>query len=378
MYRALGQSRCTIQFSVHSLDSDTSFDSTRGPYKKATRPELKASLRATGNLLESISEEPARETRDFPQKDFMQRDDFVNKELKQKQEMVNRLLRETDEKGDALKLTATEIVDLRRQVKLLQSENSNLRRQLNEEEAADVEKIVSREVERMSNEDLKGKVIKLAQMYRNERRRGEEYERLLKGAQEEMVSAYKLKAERDKLGINVERLKKANTQQEREIKKVGSYRETIRKQEIVISKLEGLLKSAMRDTQQARETALERDRYKTENLELRKQMRYTGASGEAGDEMLKQEIRRMERQIFELEHQLKSKRPMTSQGDSDMERRIIELEVELQRSELRVEGMQQEMDSNAVRFAQEMSRMQGLLAERQSLIDTMQADYEEV
>mmetsp|Transcript_19560 Transcript_19560/g.35845 ORF Transcript_19560/g.35845 Transcript_19560/m.35845 type:complete len:376 (-) Transcript_19560:716-1843(-) len=375
MYRALGQSRCTIQLSVHAVNSDTSFDGSRSPLKKPSRPDLKASLRATGTLLESISEEPARET-----KEYIRGDDFINKELRQKQEMVNRLLRETDEKSDALKLTASEIVDLRRQVKLLQSENANLRRQLNEEEAADVEKIVSREVERMSNEDLKGKVIKLAQMYRNERRRGEEYERLLKSAQEEMVSAYKLKAERDKLILDVDRVKKANTQQEREIRKVGSYRETIRKQEVVISKLEGLLKAAMRDTQQARETALERDRYKTENLELRRQVRNTGAvsGGEIGDDMLKQEVRRLERQVFELEHQLKSKRPITSQGDSDLERRMIELEVELQRSELRVDGMQQEMDANAVRFAQEMSRMQGLLAERQSLIDTMQADYEQV
>jgi hypothetical protein len=360
---------------VHSLDSESSFDDNRNAYKRATRPELKASLRATGSLLESINEEPRRESVDYAQGGG---DEFIHRELQQKQDMVHRLLRESDERGDALKLTASEIVELRRQVKLLQSENANLRRQLNVEEAADVEKIVSREVERMSNEDLKGKVIKLAQMYRNERRRGEEYERLLKGAQEDMATAYKIKAERDKLGLDIDRLKKANVQQEREVRKVGSYRETIRKQETVIGKLEGLLKQAMRDTQQARDTAMERDRFKTENLELRREMRHTGGQGQVGDEMLKQEIRRLERQVFELEHQLKSKRPVTSQGDTDMERRMIELEVELQRSELRVEGMQNEMDSNAVKFAQEMSRMQGLLAERQSLIDTMQADYEEI
>ena len=44
------------------------------------------------------------------------------------------MIKEVDDKTQALKLTGAEIVDLRRQIKMLQSENSLLRKRLAEEE----------------------------------------------------------------------------------------------------------------------------------------------------------------------------------------------------------------------------------------------------
>lgn len=44
------------------------------------------------------------------------------------------MIKEVDDKTQSLKLTGAEIVDLRRQIKMLQSENSLLRKRLAEEE----------------------------------------------------------------------------------------------------------------------------------------------------------------------------------------------------------------------------------------------------
>jgi hypothetical protein len=72
------------------------------------------------------------------------------------------MMREVDDKTQSLKLTTAEIVDLRRTIKLLQSENAILRRKLGEEESMELAHLVGKEISHMTNEELKGKVIKLA------------------------------------------------------------------------------------------------------------------------------------------------------------------------------------------------------------------------
>lgn len=109
----------------------------------------------------------------------------------------------------------------------------------------------------MSVEELKNKILKLAQAYRAERLRNEEFERTLRSANEELVSARKLKAELDGLQqVHQDRAKKLLDLQ-REIQKTSLYKDTIRKQERVIAKLEGLMERTLKDTQKARSSALE-------------------------------------------------------------------------------------------------------------------------
>lgn len=72
------------------------------------------------------------------------------------------MIRELDDKTTSLKLTTAEVVDLRRMIKLLQGENAILRRKLGEDEAMELGNLVAKEISHMSNEELKGKVIKLA------------------------------------------------------------------------------------------------------------------------------------------------------------------------------------------------------------------------
>ena len=298
--------------------------------------------------------------------------ELLSRELQQKQDLIHRLMKENDEKSDALKLTGAEIIDLRRQIKLLQSENALLRKRLHEEEEIDVRTVVSKEVERMNNEELKLKIIKIAQMYRNERGRNEEFEKVIRQAQDEVSEAYKYKAELDKLREKHEKdlhkLQKVQVQ----VDKTRMYRETIKKQEAVISKLEKLLDKTLKDSQLARESVQELERLRTENLELQKRI-IENAYGGQGNEQGKQEIRRLERLVQELKEQLRSKRPDTRDFQGDDGGDLMRLEVDLQRAELRVQAMQDEMDMNAVRFAKEIAHYKGLIAEKQSIIDTMTA-----
>jgi hypothetical protein len=48
------------------------------------------------------------------------------------------MMREVDDKGQSLKLSTAEIMDLRRTIKLLQGENAILRRKLGEEESLEL------------------------------------------------------------------------------------------------------------------------------------------------------------------------------------------------------------------------------------------------
>ena len=210
-------------------------------------------------------------------------------------------------------------------------------------------------------------------MYRNERGRNEEFEKVIKQAQEEVTEAYKYKAELDKLREKHEKdlykLQKVQVQ----IDKVRVYRDTIKKQETVISKLEKLLDKTLKDTQLARESVQELEKLRTENFELQKRIKENVFGGQGNNEQSKQEIRRLERLVQELKEQLRTKRPDTREVNEVNDVDVIRLEVDLQKAELRVQAMQDEMDMNAVKFAREIAHYKGLVAEKQSIIDTMTA-----
>jgi hypothetical protein len=72
------------------------------------------------------------------------------------------MMKEMDDKSSSLKLTTSEIVDLRRTIKMLQSENGILRKKMGDEETIELQNLVAKEVSHMTNEELKGKIIKIA------------------------------------------------------------------------------------------------------------------------------------------------------------------------------------------------------------------------
>jgi len=63
---------------------------------------------------------------------------------------------------------------------MLQSEAQILRNKLGEQETAELSNLVAKEIQGMSSEELKSKIVKLAQAYRTERLRNEEFQKALK------------------------------------------------------------------------------------------------------------------------------------------------------------------------------------------------------
>jgi len=89
------------------------------------------------------------------------------------------------------------------------------------------------------------------------------------------------------------------------------YKDTIRKQEKVIAKLEALLEKTLKDTQRARDGMLELEKLRTENLELQSALKNNQMGMRDSDEVdhLRREISLLESLVAELREELKNKRP---------------------------------------------------------------------
>ena len=88
---------------------------------------------------------------------------------------------------------------------------------------------------------------------------------------------------------------------------------------------------------------------------------------------MRREISLLESLVAELREELRNKRPMSA-GNQDWDDEKIEFEVKLQKASARIDAMQNEMTSNAAKFAKEMSKLKLIIAEKESLIETMSAD----
>jgi myosin heavy subunit len=233
---------------------------------------------------------------------------------------------------------------------MLQSENAILRKRLGkfliktpgQEEQMQVEALVTQEIHKMSLPELKSKIIKLAQAYRGERMRNEEYEKALKSAQIEISNARKLANQLDQIQKVHEEDSKKFLDLQRETQQIGLFRETIRKQEEVIKKLEGLLNKTVDESRKQKESLLELEQLRTENLKLQRELKEIVVNSNPGVigktnpaiESYRKEIKRLENQVKTLQEELNSKRPLSS-NKKEMQNEMLDLEVKLHRTQAR-------------------------------------------
>ena len=307
--------------------------------------------------------------------------DILSKELTQKQEIIHRMMKEVDDKTESLKLTGAEIVELRKQIKLLQNENQILRRRLGQEEQMQIESLVTQEIHKMSLPELKSKIIKLAQAYRGERLRNEEFEKALRQAQNEIANARKLANDLEQLQKVHEEDSEKFLNLQKETQKIGLYRETIKKQEEVITKMEGLLKKTMSENERQKDSLLELEQLRTENLKLQKEIKdfvvnsTPGVLGRGNIELekSKKEITRLQKIIDELKNDLSNKRPISAEK-KELEYEISDLEVKYQKANARISSLQKELESSAKNYAKEIAALKLILAEKEALIENMRAE----
>lgn len=288
---------------------------------------------------------------------------------------------EIDDKKESLKKTGEEIIELRKKIRLLQNENAVLKRRLGQEELLQVESLVSSEIHKMSLPELKSKIIKLAQNYRAERLRNEEYEKMLKNAQSEISNARKLGQELEEL----QRIHEADAEKylnlQRETQKLGLYRETIQKQEEVIQKTEKILKKKLSEVDRMKQNETEMEQLRTENLKLQKELKELvvhsnpGLLGKVNPELerYKSEVKRLEGVIRELQDELRSKRPISTEK-AEIHSNILDLEVKLHKANARVASLEEEIKENAIRYSQEISRLKMILSEKESIIESLRIE----
>ena len=89
---------------------------------------------------------------------------------------------------------------------------------------------------------------------------------------------------------------------------------------------------------------------------------------------LRKEVQLLENLVQELRAELKNKRPQTANANQEWEDEKIDLEVRLQKQQARVDALQQELTNTATHAAREISKLKLVIAEKESLIDTMSAD----
>jgi len=77
------------------------------------------------------------------------------------------------------------------------------------EESSQLENLISKEINSMSMQDLKNKVIKLAQAYRSEIIRNDYFEKSLKSTNIELAKNKKISNDYEDLKLNFDKLKKA-------------------------------------------------------------------------------------------------------------------------------------------------------------------------
>ena len=86
-----------------------------------------------------------------------------------------------------------------------------------QEEASQLGNLVAKEIAGMSNEDLKNKVIKLAQAYRSERIRNEYFQKALKSANVDLAQTKRVATELENLKSHYDKLRSNYSQINKEM-----------------------------------------------------------------------------------------------------------------------------------------------------------------
>ena len=211
--------------------------------------------------------------------------------------------------------------------------------------------------------------------------RNEEFEKALKQAQNEIANARRLANDLEALQKTHEEDSNKFLNLQKETQKIGLYRDTIKKQEEVIMKMEEILKKTMNESKRQKESLMELEQLRTENLKLQKELKdfvvnaTPGVLGKNNEELekSKKEIYRLNQLIQELQNELRSKRPISA-DKKELQTEILQLEVQNQKSQSRIASLEHELEVSAKNNAKEIAALKLILAEKEALIENMRME----
>lgn len=280
---------------------------------------------------------------------------LMTNEINQKQQLINRFMLEYEDKLKIFKSTSNQINELRKQIQLFEAEEEKLRRRLTMEKRIETITPLRKELEDLSEQELRVKLIRVAQAYKEEREKNKEFEKAMQNAQMELVKVRKLQKEYDALSVEHLKKNKELSEMQDEIAKYQMYKETVAKQEKVIAKLETNLEKCVDYGEKYNRLIENIGAIERENVELQKeienQMRNFEESN--GDGKLAEEVDRLEKIRNQLKQELANKRPISRQR-AEISDKKMELEVTLQNLKERARALENELHKNNKKYADEI------------------------
>ncbi len=172
------------------------------------------------------------------------------------------------------------------------------------------------------------------------------------------------------------------------VQKISLYRETINKQEEVISKLEKLMKKSINESNKQKEDILELEKLKTENFNLQKELKNylinnTIIEGNAYNSNSQLDIDKYRNEISRLENIIKQMQIKISQTNnirknfdmnkddqnSNDDRNIIELEIRYNKALEKINLLENEINNVTRKYAEEITRLKIKIAEKEAIIN---------
>ena len=146
-------------------------------------------------------------------------------------------------------------------------------------------------------------------------------------------------------------------------------------------KMEEILKKTMNESKRQKESLMELEQLRTENLKLQKELKdfvvnaTPGVLGKNNEELekSKKEIYRLNQLIQELQNELRSKRPISA-DKKELQTEILQLEVQNQKSQSRIASLEHELEVSAKNNAKEIAALKLILAEKEALIENMRME----
>jgi len=193
--------------------------------------------------------------------------------LQQKQEVIHQYGKEMTDKSADLKTKGKEVLELRGGIKVLKVENYKLTQKLQVEEKVESSRHVHPDILKMSDSELKNKLLKLSEAYRTQRLKNEEFDDAIKRAYKDAETLNDLESDlAEQQADHQARAQRLQTLQQ-ETAKEKAYQETVKKQEQVIAKLENMLEKSVVSKERARTESQEVEALKDDILKLQSQVK---------------------------------------------------------------------------------------------------------
>ena len=166
------------------------------------------------------------------------------KDSASKQALIDRLLRELDTRRDAINDCGLDIVELRQQNTILEDENARLNEQVKRyiESVDDDAGVDDVDVSKMNVHEAKQRLVLVTRRYKSEKSRNDEVMRRLQALHQQTLKRRAAMQRYAKLEHAHQAQAKYIVKLQSDISKMVAYKETIKTQQRVIAKLEGVLK----------------------------------------------------------------------------------------------------------------------------------------